>query len=150
MSEIVKASSAEWEVMRVIWSLEKATSRSVSEVLKETQDWEVATTKTLLGRLVKKGYLETSKKGNHFIYTPTISESDSVDKRVNRLFSSICQAGIGQAIANAIDDFDLTNDDYEMIQKVLNEKEYVDHLHCDCLSKGGSCNCEEGKCNCSK
>lgn len=41
-------SSAEWEVLKVIWTLDKPTSRSISTVLKETQNWENATTKTLL------------------------------------------------------------------------------------------------------
>lgn len=150
MSEITKASSAEWEVLRVIWSLDEATSRSVSKVLKETQDWEVATTKTLLGRLVKKGYLETRKKGNHFIYTPTLSEGESVDRRVGRLFDSICQAGVGKAIASIIQDYDLTHNDKAMILEAINNKEYKDKLTCDCLGKSGNCNCKDDNCNCNE
>lgn len=151
MEQITKASNAEWEVLRVIWSLEEATSRSVSEILKETQDWEVATTKTLLGRLVKKGYLETHKSGNHFIYTPTISEKESVDRRVTRLFDSICQAGVGKAIASAIKDYDLSIKDQELILEAINNKEFKDDLACDCLTKGdGQCNCEEDNCTCKE
>ena len=151
MDEITKASAAEWEVLRVVWSLDEATSRTVSEILKETQDWEVATTKTLLGRLVKKGYLETTKSGNHFIYTSTISEKESVERRVNRLFDSICQAGVGKAIASAISDYDLSIKDHQLILDALSNKEFVETLACDCLSKGdGTCSCNDDNCTCKE
>lgn len=151
MSEVTKASAAEWEVLRVIWSLDEATSRSVSEVLKETQNWEVATTKTLLGRLVKKGYLKTTKEGNHFVYTATLSEKESVNRRVNRLFDSICQAGIGKAIASVIEDYDLSVSDKQLILEALNNKAFKAKLNCDCLTKDdGTCNCDHEDCECKR
>lgn len=144
-----KASSAEWEVMKVIWNLEEATSRNVSDILYERFEWENATTKTLLGRLVKKGYLKTEKDGNRFIYTPTVSEDESVERRVNRVFNSICQKSVGSALASVISEFDLTQDDKEEILKALNNKDYKDSLECDCLQEGRSaCNCKEGECKC--
>ncbi|WZU02181.1 BlaI/MecI/CopY family transcriptional regulator [Erysipelothrix sp. D19-032] len=80
--------------MRVIWSLDEATRPRRFEVLKDTQNWEVATTKTLLGRLVKKGYLDTRKDGNRFIYLPLVTEEESVSNRVDKLFTSICNSGL--------------------------------------------------------
>ena len=74
MKTSIEASPSEWEVLRVVWSLEKATSRAISEILLEKEEWANATTKTLLGRLVKKGYLKTEKDGNRFIYSATVDE----------------------------------------------------------------------------
>lgn len=149
MEDITTASSAEWEVMRVIWSLDEATSRSVSEVLKDTQNWEVATTKTLLGRLVKKGYLDTRKDGNRFIYLPLVTEEESVSNRVDKLFTSICNSAVGGAIAKAIDTHSLSKKDREIILAALEAKEFVESVPCSCLpNQTTKCNCETDNCKC--
>lgn len=144
-----KPSPAEWEVLKVIWNLNEATSRKVSDVLFERFEWENATTKTLLGRLVKKGYLETRSVGNKFIYTATVSEDESVEYRVHRVFSSICQTSVGSAITSVINDFDLTFEDKAMILEALSQKDFEEELVCDCIQEGRTvCDCKPGECHC--
>lgn len=46
---------AEWEVMRVVCTLEKVTSNEISEILQEKQGWKSTTAKTFIGRLEKMG-----------------------------------------------------------------------------------------------
>lgn len=60
---------AEWEVMRVVWANGRVTSKEIISILKEKMDWKQATIKTLLGRLVEKGVLNTEQEGRKFIYT---------------------------------------------------------------------------------
>ena len=48
-------SDAEWEVMRIIWTLETASSSEVIKELQAKKDWSESTIKTLMGRLVQKG-----------------------------------------------------------------------------------------------
>lgn len=62
-------SDAEWEVMRIIWTLETASSSEVIKELQAKKDWSESTIKTLMGRLVQKGLLKTKKLGaNLFIH----------------------------------------------------------------------------------
>ena len=65
---------AEWEVMRVVWANDLVTSKTVISVLKEKMDWTESTIKTILGRLVEKGVLNTEQEGRKFIYTANIVE----------------------------------------------------------------------------
>ncbi len=64
-----KITDSEWEVMRVVWTLNEATSNDIIDVLEKKKDWKPATTKTFIGRLVKKGILETKKQGKRYIYS---------------------------------------------------------------------------------
>ena len=59
----INISEAEWEVMRVVWSNRETTSKFVIDTLGEKKSW-TPSTKTLLSRLVEKGFLETRKQGN--------------------------------------------------------------------------------------
>ncbi len=145
MSRKIEASQAEWEVLRVVWSVDKATSKNVSEVLKETQNWENATTKTLLGRLVKKGYLKTHKEGNRFVYEATIDEQEGVNNRLLELTDTFCSQSRGVAIAELIRQYKLSKEDKRMIEEAMAQKEFFDTLECTCLS---SCTCEANQCKC--
>ena len=145
MSIKQEASSAEWEVMKVIWTLKEPTSRSVSQVLKDTMDWENATTKTLLGRLVKKGYLKTHKDGNRFIYEALISEEDGVNNRLLDAADTFCTKARGRSIANLIDHLQLSYEDRDLIMQAMNNKEFKKSLDCTCLT---GCQCQPGQCHC--
>ena len=74
MLEKIEISNAEWEIMRVIWTLGETTSRQIIEVLSDKKNWKPATTKTLIGRLVSKGYVGTRREGRAYIYYPVIKE----------------------------------------------------------------------------
>ena len=63
MEEKTDITPAEWQVMRIIWTLSKATSTQVIEILQQKVDWKPATIKTLLRRLVEKGALFPINQG---------------------------------------------------------------------------------------
>lgn len=145
MTNKQEPSSAEWEVMKVIWTIDTATSRSVSQILKDTMNWENATTKTLLGRLVKKGYLKTHKEGNRFVYEPTVEEQEGSNSRLVDVASSFCNHSKGKAIAHLIEEMDLSTDDRQLLLDTIAHKTFKEQLNCSCLS---GCECEPGHCTC--
>ena len=71
----VEISQSEWEVMRIIWTLGPLTSSTLATILAEKMGWKVATTKTFLGRLVKKGALTTEMDVNFFITLQWVNKS---------------------------------------------------------------------------
>lgn len=107
MSTIVVSphiTDTEWEVMRVVWANGRVTSKEVISILKEKMDWKQATIKTLLGRLVEKGVLNTEKEGRKFIYTANIEEKEAVGKYTDDIFNRICRKNVGNVIESIIKD----------------------------------------------
>ncbi|EAO63121.1 transcriptional repressor CopY [Streptococcus agalactiae 18RS21] len=82
---------AEWEVMRVVWANDLVTSKTVISVLKEKMDWTESTIKTILGRLVEKGVLNTEQEGRKFIYTANIVEKEAVRDFAEDIFKPYLQ-----------------------------------------------------------
>ena len=68
MKEVESMSRAEWQVMRIIWTLGQATSKQVIDFLEKKTDWKAATIKTLIGRLQKKNFLQADET-NVLMYT---------------------------------------------------------------------------------
>ncbi|CCO11764.2 MULTISPECIES: CopY/TcrY family copper transport repressor [Carnobacterium] len=129
---------AEWEVMRVVWSLRTVSSKQVSLILTNKMNWKPATTKTLIGRLVRKGILSTKTDGKRFIYAATISEEECIKFQVNKLLSTICNKSIGTALANAITEYELSSDDIVLIKNKL-EKKIQSKIACECVPEECEC-----------
>ena len=93
---------AEWEVMLVVWANDRVTSKKIISVLKEKMDWTQSTIKTILGRLVEKGVLNTEQEGRKFIYTANIEEKEAVRDYVEDIFNRICNKKVGNVIGSII------------------------------------------------
>jgi len=141
MEEKVEMTASEREVMRVVWTLGKATSKDIVDVLERKRDWKPATAKTFIGRLVKKGILLAEPHGNKYIYTAAISEEASVKTAADRFFEQICHKQAGKTIADMLAGATLSHQDVELLQSVLDEKKKhsVDEVACNCVP--GQCNC---------
>lgn len=140
--ERARITESEWEIMRVVWTNEKVTSKEISNVLAEKKHWKPATTKTFIGRLVKKGVLSTESKGNRYIYSATVSENECLKSATEGLFENICNKEVGKTIADLISDASLSHDDVKMLEEVLEskKKDAVDEVECNCVP--GQCQCQ--------
>lgn len=134
-------SSAEWEVMRVVWTMKETTSQEISSVLSEKMKWKPATIKTLIGRLVKKGLLDTQKEGRKYIYSATITEEASVEEASEALFAQICSKKIGKTLVSIIEEATLSTEDIVQLEEVLAEKKQT-------APASVACNCIPGQCDC--
>lgn len=135
MEEKTDITPAEWQVMRIIWTLSKATSTQVIEILQQKVDWKPATIKTLLRRLVEKGALKTTRQGRGFIYSPLIKEQITMNEAAAHLFNSICEMHVGATLSHVIDDAVLSRKDIEQLQKLLAEKKKnaPEKVECNCV-----------------
>ena len=72
-----KLPDTELKVMQAIWHIEPPASTSaVREELQKERPWNLSALQTLLGRLVRRGFLQTEKQGKSRYYTPLVTEED--------------------------------------------------------------------------
>lgn len=135
MNEIENMTKAEWQVMRVVWTLNGATSKQVIEVLEPKTDWKQATVKTLIVRLQKKNFLKADESKRPYIYSPEISESDAIHQSTNNMFDSLCCMKKGKAIGDLIQNSEISKSDIRDLINLLEEKEKnaPETVKCDCL-----------------
>jgi CopY/TcrY family copper transport repressor len=117
-----QVSDAELVVMRGIWSLGQATVDDLACFICDENDWSVATLKTLLGRLVKKGMLETEKSGRKFIYRPTVDECSAVMSLADDLLDKINDQRHADLCTAIFENAKLTQADLEKLKQLLNDK----------------------------
>ncbi|MFC3932896.1 CopY/TcrY family copper transport repressor [Streptococcus dentapri] len=134
-------SSAEWEVLRVIWTKEEATSSQIIKVLSSKKNWSVSTIKTLIGRLVDKGVLQSHREGRGFIYHTNLSEEETNLTSIRHELDKICQTKHAALIAQLLTETPMTKDDVESLRAVLTNKKTVASVECHCVP--GQCNCHK-------
>lgn len=141
MADKMEISPAEWQVMRIAWTLGQVTSTQVIEILQRKVDWKPATVKTLLRRLVQKQALKTTKHGRCFIYEPIVGEQDTMNMAADELFSSICEMHVGSTLAHVITEHDLSKDDINKLQTILKQKASTapEMVDCNCVPGGQRC-----------
>lgn len=106
--------------MKVIWRNAPCTAQSVIEELAETQEWGVATIKTLLNRLVTKGVLRFEKEGRAYLYSPTVTEAECCASEASSFLDRVFGGALSPFLAHfANSGKRLSSDDIAELEKIL-------------------------------
>lgn len=108
--------------MRIVWSMRKAMAREVYTVAGEQFDWAPATVKTLLKRLVDKGYLQTTQVGNGFVYRPSRTAIASLRSAADTLLSNAIDGTTGPLLQHMVNSSSLSHDDLDELQQLIEAK----------------------------
>jgi BlaI family transcriptional regulator, penicillinase repressor len=86
----VSISTAESAVMEVIWRNSPIATEDVVAALGHQQEWQEATVKTLVYRLLRKRAIRATKDGRRYLYSPVLTRdqwvSDESESLIERLF----------------------------------------------------------------
>jgi predicted transcriptional regulator len=115
-------SRAEWKVMKVVWELRKAMAREVYTIAGREHSWTPATVKTILKRLVDKGYVSTTPVGNGFVYRPARSALSTLQSAADALMTNAVEGVTGPLLAHMVERSSLSEDDLESLQKLIDAK----------------------------
>lgn len=107
----LKLSDAEWTVMRAVWARPPASAREVLDRAGGETGWAYTTVKTLLARLVEKGALRMTMRGNVSLYEPRLTMRQArvaavrslVDRAFDGTFGSLFQHLIAEEKLSAKD-----------------------------------------------
>lgn len=134
-------SPSEWEIMRVVWTTHPITSKEINALLQEKTEWKLATTKTLIGRLVKKGMLSTEKKGRKYEYSPLVSEKESIDGSIDDLLDQMCDTKVGRSIETILEKSTISKSDLERLETLIEKKKADAPEEVKCTCTPGQCSC---------
>lgn len=116
-----RISDAEHAVMEVLWHQSPLDAQTVAERLAATQNWTLATVKTLLSRLVSKEALTTEADGRKFLYQPIIERTAYVAGESQRLVDRLFGGRLTPLVAHFAEQESLSADDIAEIEALLKE-----------------------------
>lgn len=114
-----KITDSELEVMKVLWaSSSPLPLSSIRSELQMLMNWEAATIKTLLARLVSKNAVLQEKK-EVFYYSPLVSEDEYNAWATARLVNRLYNGKASKLVAALLNTDGITKDDIDELRRMF-------------------------------
>jgi len=114
-------SPAEWKVMKIVWELKACAIGDVLAIAQDTQGWQRSTVKTILRRLIDKGYVNATRVGNSFLYRPSRSPLKSLLHAIDTVLENALEGTSGPILAHLIKKCDLSVEEVQYLRALLAE-----------------------------
>jgi predicted transcriptional regulator len=112
-------SDAESVVMEVIWHRHPITTEAIVEALADRQDWQSATIKTLINRLLRKGAISAERDGRRYLYSPEIPRQQWLAYESGRLIDRLFAGRVAPLVAHFSQDRKLSRKDIDELKQLI-------------------------------
>lgn len=117
-----KISDAESHVMEVLWAAPAAlAAEDIIAALSRERQWQAATIKTLLNRLLKKGAISSQKDGRRFLYRPVLEREEWLAQESGSLLERLFGGRIAPLVAHFGSRRKLSPNDIAELRKLIDE-----------------------------
>lgn len=117
----MQISEAESVVMDILWARSPLGADEVVAALADRRDWQDATIKTLLNRLLNKGAVEAVREGRRYLYSPKIRREDWVMAESRGLLERLFDGRVAPLVAHFSAHRKLSKKDVAELRKLLEE-----------------------------
>jgi BlaI family penicillinase repressor len=112
-------SDSEWEVMKVLWEYGPMAARDAYAHLSDAQSWAQGTVKTLLRRMVQKGWLSYTRVGNSFLYRAAVPRRKGLRSAIRQFSERVLGGALSPFVAYYAEEKRLTPEDVAELEKLL-------------------------------
>lgn len=117
----MQISEAESVVMDVLWRRHPLAAEEVVGALGDAQQWQEATIKTLLNRLLNKGAITAEKDGRRYLYAPVLRREDWVLDESESLLDRLFGGRVAPLVAHFSQHRKLSRKDIAELRQLLEE-----------------------------
>jgi BlaI family penicillinase repressor len=123
MAKLPELTQAEWLIMKCCWKKGKCTARDVYEEVLKQKAWRYQTVKTMLDRLVQKGYVKMSKIGPICLFEPGVSQTRVMGKALDTFVGTVLDGAFMPVFAHLAKGGKLSQDDIASLKKLVEQHE---------------------------
>jgi len=117
----LQISEAESAVMEILWRRNPLAAEEVVAALDKSQDWQEATIKTLLNRLLKKKAIRAEKDGRRYLYSPLLARADWVQTQSEGLLNRLFGGRVAPLVAHFSERRKLSRKDIAELKRLIAE-----------------------------
>lgn len=114
-------SESESRVMDVLWTRAPQTADEIVAALAPLHDWQEATIKTFLNRLLKKGVVRAEYEGRRYLYFPVLARADWVDAQSRSVLDRLFGGRVAPLVAHFSEREALSRDDIAELRKLIDK-----------------------------
>ena len=119
-------SKTEWKIMNICWDNGQVTARNVYEEMIKDKKRGYQTVKTMMDRLVEKGYLRREKFGPIWLYKAVVKRSNVVSRAVDSFVNNVLDNTFTPIFTHFAKKEKLTEEEIQALKNLIEEKEEED------------------------
>jgi BlaI family transcriptional regulator, penicillinase repressor len=119
----IQISAAESQVMEALWCRGLLTPEEIIAATAKANDWGAGTVRTLIARLLRKGFLAGTRLKDGYFYKPLVSRADYVRSESQMLLDRLFGGQAGPLVAHFVTEQKLTTADVKKLKKLIQEME---------------------------
>jgi BlaI family penicillinase repressor len=109
------------DVMRAVWDLGPSTVEAVHQIVSRRHDVKEATTRTLLRRLEKKGYLTHASDGRAYVYRAVEPARSLAARAVRQIIDRLCRGSVEELASGMVEADVFTDGEMERLEKFIRD-----------------------------
>ena len=117
----MQISEAESVVMEALWRRHPLAAEDVVAAVAAAQQWQEATIKTLLNRLLRKGAIHAERDGRRYLYSPLLQREDWLAGESQGLLERLFDGRVAPLVAHFSRQRKLSRKDIAELRKLLEE-----------------------------
>jgi BlaI family transcriptional regulator, penicillinase repressor len=110
---------SEWVLMEALWARGQASATDLQKDLESQQGWAYSTVKTMLDRLVEKGYVKWRRRGNVYEYSPRVRRKTAVMRVVDDMVDRVLEGTAAPFIQRLVERRGLSADEAHELRAML-------------------------------
>ena len=118
---LIGSVKSEWVLMEALWRRREATASALQADLRSSQGWAYSTVKTMLDRLVEKGYVKSRRVGNVYEYSAKIRRGAVVARTIDDLADRVLAGSISPLIHRLVERRRLNEEELRELRRMLDD-----------------------------
>jgi predicted transcriptional regulator len=119
--KLPQISESEAIILEALWEDSPLTAERIIELVGERESWSISTVKTLLGRLAKKGAIDSVADGRRFLYRPLVSREDYLTDVSRTLLDRLFNGRVAPLVSHFAQHDKLSARDVAELKRILKE-----------------------------
>lgn len=120
-NELPELSRAELDLMKILWQHGRLRAREVHERLDPAYGWAYSTTRTMLERMVGKGYTARDEFHGVILYRPLISRPEGLARLVQEFSQRVLEGDASSVVALFARGSSLSPEEVDELARLLDE-----------------------------
>ena len=116
-------SNTEWFLMKICWEKGQVSARVIYEETLKEKKRGYQTVKTMLDRMVAKGYLDREKFGPIWLYKPAVSRTKVIAREIEKFANTVLDNTFAPLFVHLAKKEKLTGEEIETLKKLIEEHE---------------------------
>ncbi|MGB0132335.1 BlaI/MecI/CopY family transcriptional regulator [Dokdonella sp.] len=117
----MQISEAESIVMEELWRAHPLSAEDIVQATAAGQNWQVATVKTLLNRLLTKKAIAAEQDGRRYLYSPLLQRADYIHATSKNLLDRLFDGRVAPLVAHFSEQRKLSRKDIAELRSLIED-----------------------------